>query len=89
MRAKTFLPLPFCISYEKLYYHFKDLINNSVDNEVVQVLNKSMQDLIKTWYLRDLSLREFIDTNDKNLTELIENKTFDIKNDPIKEFLSI
>lgn len=77
------------ISYEKLYYHFKDLINNSVDNEVVQVLNKSMQDLIKTWYLRDLSLREFIDTNDKNLTELIENKTFDIKNDPIKEFLSI
>lgn len=77
------------ISYEKLYYHFKDLIINSNDNEVVNVLKKSMQNLIKTWYLKDLTLREYIDTSDKELTSLIENPTFDIKHDPIKEFLSI
>ncbi|GMM39232.1 Nup170 protein [Hanseniaspora uvarum] len=77
------------ISYEKLYYHFKDLLSNSSDNEVVNVLRKSMQVLIKTWYLKDLTLREYIDTNDKDLTELIEKTTFDIESDPIKEFLSI
>lgn len=75
------------ISFEKLYYHFKDLIVKNSSQEVVTVLQKSIQILIQRWYLKDLSLRDFIDSSDKNLKELLDKKDFDIKNNPIKEFL--
>ncbi|OBA24960.1 nucleoporin-domain-containing protein [Hanseniaspora valbyensis NRRL Y-1626] len=75
------------ISFEKLYYQFKDLVVRSDNKKVVDVIKKSIQILIQKWYLKDLSLRDFIDNNDKNLKELIDKKEFDIKEDPIKEFL--
>ena len=75
------------ISFEKLYYQFKDLVVRSDNKEVVDIIKKSIQILIQKWYLKDLSLRDFIDNNDKNLKELIDKKEFDIKEDPIKEFL--
>ncbi|XBW37827.1 hypothetical protein QEN19_003402 [Hanseniaspora menglaensis] len=75
------------ISYEKLYYQFKVLMEQSDSQDIVNVLKKSIQILIQKWYYKDLSLRDFVDNSEKNLKTLVDKKEFDIKNDPIKEFL--